>query len=541
MKRNELLNHLNDELLDRLFGFCYARTGDSYEAEELCSDILYALVRAAGRDGDITQVYPFIWKTARNVYADFSEKKRRRADNLYAGDADEILAYVPDADGTDDTDELLAAVYRRIAFLTQAYRDVMIRFYLEGLSVAEIAQRQHVTENTVRQRLFSARQKIRSEVKEMSDNCFKPVALDQIEYEIWGTGNPGWDDPRNVCTRMLSRHIVWLCRKKPKLASEIAAELNVPTVYVEEELEILRRGENGKYGLLRRLDNGRYAINFILFDRDTNERAHALYTAQMPNICSIIAAYIETHKAEYLAFPYLNRKPDLNLILWQQIFTMSRAFAENVERILREKYFADAEQPDRPFSVFGFVWNGKSYGGGWDTIEARNLCSFSRVRLSNIYITRIKKHFGCGHNAANDQKIQLALRAIDGLNVSALSSDEQEQAARAIECGYLFREGDTLYTKILVSRLADWDHLFDISEGMNSGVFEQEAEKVAAQIAALIRAVVPAYLHGEWQLANRLANMPVLDGVVECLIERGILIPPENGIGAEGCWMLVEK
>jgi len=29
--------------------------------------------------------------------------------------------------------------------------------------------------------------------------------------------------------------------------------------------------------------------------------------------------------------------------------------------------------------------------------------------------------------------------------------------------------------------------------------------------------------------------------VVECLIEKGILTPPEDGIGAEGCWMGVKK
>ncbi len=51
----------------------------------------------------------------------------------------------------------------------------------------------------------------------------------------------------------------------------------------------------------------------------------------------------------------------------------------------------------------------------------------------------------------------------------------------------------------------------------------------------------PEYLWGEWQYANSLANMPVLDAVVECLIEKGLLTPPENGLGAEGCYMLVDK
>ena len=365
MKKQELLKQFDDDLLDKLFGFCYARTNDSYEAQELCSDIIFALVKAAHTDGEITNIYSFIWRVARNVYADFSSNHRRYADTFYDGDADEILQFIPDEEQKDDSDELLNSVYRRIAFLTKAYREVMIMYYIDGLSTAEIAKQQNTSEGAVRQRLFSARQKIKSEVEEMAETYNRPVALDEIDYVIWGTGSPAWGDPRNVCTRIFSNHIVWLCHKKPMSASEIAEELNVPTVYVEEELEILRKGENGEYGFLRRLDNGKYAINFILLDKDVIEKANALYTEQLPKICDIISNYIEEHKAEYLAFPYLNKKVDMNLILWQQVSNISRAFSENVERILKEKYFSDVADVKRPFSVFGYVDNGKYYGGGF--------------------------------------------------------------------------------------------------------------------------------------------------------------------------------
>ena len=66
-------------------------------------------------------------------------------------------------------------------------------------------------------------------------------------------------------------------------------------------------------------------------------------------------------------------------------------------------------------------------------------------------------------------------------------------------------------------------------------------EIVAEEIAALIKKSIPDYLYGEWRFANILANSPVLDAVVECLIEKGVLTPPEDGVGAEGCWMSVEK
>lgn len=541
MKKQGLLEYFDDYLLDKLFGFCYARTNDSYEAEELCSDIIYALVKAANSDGEIESVYPFIWRVAHNVYADFSSNRRKRTETIYEGDSDDILLSVAEEDTSDDTSELLTSVYRRIAFLTRAYREVMIMFYMDGFSTAQIAEKQGTSEGAVRQRLFSARQKIKREVEEMEETYNKPIALDKIHYVIWGTGNPEWGDPRNVCRRMFSNHIVWLCNKKPMLASEIAEELNVPTVYVEEELEILRKGENGKYGLLRRLENGKYAINFILLDKDVFEKANAIYTEQLPKICETISNYIEEHKAEYLSFPYLNKKVDMNLILWQQVFHISDAFSYCVEGALKKNHFADVEKTDRPFSVFGYVDNGKYYGGGWDGVNAQNVCGYSNVHLDNIYITRIKKHFSCGLNVSKDPQIQLALRAIDGLDITMLSELEKEHAAKAIECGYLYRDGDMLYTKILVSALSDRDRLFDISNALQNGYFDADAEIVAAKVAELIKKSVPAYLLGEWRLANNLASMPILDAVVECLIEKGVLTPPKDGIGAEGCWMSVEK
>lgn len=161
--------------------------------------------------------------------------------------------------------------------------------------------------------------------------------------------------------------------------------------------------------------------------------------------------------------------------------------------------------------------------------------------INNIYISRVKQHFSCGHNVSTDPQLQLAIRAIDGLDVNTLNEQEKEHAAKAIECGYLYREGDVLYTKILVSSLDDADDLYKITKVLRNGYFDAEAELVAEKIAALIKRSVPAYLYNEWGLANSLANMPILDAVVEFLIEKGVLIPAEDGLGAEGCWMLVKK
>ncbi len=98
-----------------------------------------------------------------------------------------------------------------------------------------------------------------------------------------------------------------------------------------------------------------------------------------------------------------------------------------------------------------------------------------------------------------------------------------------------------LYTKILVSDIKDQDRLFELSKKLNDGCFDREAENVAGRIADMIRRTVPEYLLAEWKFFNILASGSVLDNVVETLIERGVLIPPEDGLGAEGCWMSVAR
>ena len=116
-----------------------------------------------------------------------------------------------------------------------------------------------------------------------------------------------------------------------------------------------------------------------------------------------------------------------------------------------------------------------------------------------------------------------------------------EAVKKAVTPLFYIREGDTLYTKILVSAMEDAERIFDISNRLTKGYFEKEAGAVAEKVADLIKRSVPDYLLGEWSFANSLASMPILDSVVEVLIEKGILTPPENGLGAEGCWMYVKK
>ena len=110
MKKQELLKIIDGNLLEKLFGFCYARTNDSYEAQDLCSDILFALVKAAHAEGEIENIDPFVWRVARNVYADYARQRRQYAERFYQGDSEELLPFLADQQEEENQDELLSAV-----------------------------------------------------------------------------------------------------------------------------------------------------------------------------------------------------------------------------------------------------------------------------------------------------------------------------------------------------------------------------------------------------------------------------------------------
>lgn len=539
MKKTELLQLIDQEFLDRLYGFCYGRTSDSWEAQELCSDILLALVKSAGTAGEVTDMNAYIWRIARNVYADFSRKRAEDGQRMYAGDPDELFAlYAQEMDTEDNTDQL-NRIYRGIGLLSKAYRDVLIAFYLDGLSIREIARRIGISENTARQRLFAARKNVQNEVLNMEST--KPVCMERLDFTLWGSGNPGWSDPRKVCTRQMSKHVVWLCREKPQTARNISDALHIPMPYAEEELKILTEGENGKYGMLRKEKGGKYATNFVLLDKAQMQVLWDLTLGCNRQIVDSVVKFIDEHEKEFLAFPFLNQKVDFNLILWQKFSGIANRFGTAVERILQQKHFAHIKRLEQPFIISGYQnVEGTDYGFSQNGVEARNICGYSYAYMSNIDCKWIKRHFRCDLNLGRAQAEQLAIRAIHGLDIDCLDEREREYAAKAIEEGYLYREGDQLYTKVLAIREKDsgaYDALSDAVEA----VYEADAKMVAERLAAFINKHIPARLLEQWYWVCRLAHIPLQSVVMDALVENGYLIPPNDGIGAEGCLIMVEE
>lgn len=547
MKTNEALSLLEDKnFLDKIYHFSYHRCNTSFEAEDLCSDIILALISAIQKQEEINNFYAFVWTIARRVYADYSRKRTAECQIISIENSDFILESKENEIDSflEETDEQeqISRIFKEIAFLSKAYREVMVMYYIDERKVKDIARILSINETTVRQRLFSARNSVRKEVETVGErtHILKPVKL-----VVFGTGNPCGNDPRTKADRMLSQNLIYLCKDRPKSAKELSEELCVPMPYIEEEVDIQCRGENGKYGMLRRLDNGKYAVNIHLVDYEEYDQVNKIYEKHLPEFCKVIKSALKQNENKILSFPYLSDQSDLQFILWTLISRIVWDFKKRIDQILAERFFSDVTPVNREFSCVAVAYTDEQKPAfdfyGCDSIDALSVGGYRSVMISNIYGRHIDKHFHCGHNMSQDQKLLMVLKAIGGISVEELSEAEKEIAAKALACDYLQKNGNSIEPKIIVIDKKDAENFERLSLAFNQDMGDL-AEQIAAELAGFMRSHIPEYLINEYQIyAGLIAGGKILSMVIDECINEGLLSKPENRICAKGVLMTVER
>ncbi len=547
MKTNEMLNLIGDkDFLDKMYPFSYRRCNTSHEAEDLCSDIILAVISAVYSQDSVDNFYAFAWTIARRVYADYSENRSRMRQTVSIEDTDPILTsekneidnFIEEA----AEQEYLAKIFAEIAFLSKAYREVMVMYYIDELKVKDIAVRLNISEATVKQRLFYARNTIREEVKTMNERTY---ALKPVKLAFSGTGNPIGNDPRSKTERVFSHNLIYLCKDKPRSAKELSEELCVPMPYIEDELEIQCHGENGQYGMLRKLDNGKYAVNIHLADYDEYDRANKIYEKHLEEFCDVICRTLKQNEEKILSFPFLSVQRDIRFIMWSLISRTVWDFQDRINDVLAEKYFTDITPVKRDFSCVAVAYTDEQKPAfdfyGSDGIYATEVGGYRNVFVSNIYGNRLDKHFSCGHNISQDQKLLMTLRAIGGVSIDELSETEKEFAAKAIECGYLCKNGNMLEPKIVVIDKKNEMEFYQLSFDLNNDMGDI-IDQIAGELTEFMRTHIPEHLMNEYQIYTTLiSGIRILSKAIEKCIDKGLLSEPENRLGAEGIYMVVKK
>lgn len=147
----------------RVHAYALNMLKDPARAEEILVDTMHEVWRAPARFRGDSQFSTWLIGVARNKA--LMAYRSRRPDELHA-DLDDI-AETAAADSPDGFAQLAAkqrseGVRACMGRLSNEHRECMHLVFFEGLSLAEVASVQGCPENTVKTRLFHARQKIKN-------------------------------------------------------------------------------------------------------------------------------------------------------------------------------------------------------------------------------------------------------------------------------------------------------------------------------------------------------------------------------------------
>jgi len=151
---------LYERYRDPIFRFAYRLLGSVEAAEDVTHDCFLSLIKEPGRfDSSRASLRTYIYAAARNLaakrYNSFARETGIERLDEEPSDRHEPMAQVLD-------NELAEVVQRAIASLPPLQREALVLFEYDELSLAEIAAIVGADANTVKARLFRAREKLRA-------------------------------------------------------------------------------------------------------------------------------------------------------------------------------------------------------------------------------------------------------------------------------------------------------------------------------------------------------------------------------------------
>ena len=227
------------QYLPKIYGFAMKKAFSYQEAEELSSDIVAEVYLSMLSAKEIVNIDGYVWRISEHVYSKFvSSKKKREGVSIDGMD-------IPDDTSVwdDEVDSELDLLRREIAFLTQTRRKIVYSFYYENKTISTITEEMGIPEGTVKWHLNKAR----NDLKEgfIMERKIGKLGIKPIEATGFGHGgNPGSNNgPEYYLGNKLNLNIVYSVYHSPKTLTEIAEELGVTPVYIEDTVaELVANG-----------------------------------------------------------------------------------------------------------------------------------------------------------------------------------------------------------------------------------------------------------------------------------------------------------
>lgn len=230
--------HIDDIEKNMNYLFCAAlkKCGSFEDAEDLTSEVLLAALKYPKEIRNIKQ-----WLSAvlDHKYYDMLRRKYKLPTVSINMITEEIAEERDEAEDTPNAEE----IRREIAYLSGKYREVIVRHYLNGEKVQDIADDMNIPKGTVLSRLSAGREQMKKGFDCMERFEKQSYQPDMLEITCNGCSGLNGEPWSLVDGDMMKQNILIAAYEKPVTCIEIALALGIPTAYIENAVNDLVKSE----------------------------------------------------------------------------------------------------------------------------------------------------------------------------------------------------------------------------------------------------------------------------------------------------------
>ena len=480
--------YINGELIENTYLFCVKRVSDTEAAKDLAQDILYEAVRALAGGREIVSFYSWYWKMARNKYADLI-KHRQRPDmplETAGGIAADIAPPIEKLIAEED----ISALNYSLSRLASVYREILIRFYLREQPVNSIADDLGIPVGTVKRRLFDARKKPKERFDNMNNIGTSAYAPAQVD---WFWGGSAMQASCLMDSSKIVQQVMIICRTEQKSVNDIADEMGVAPVYLEEILEKMTEEK-----LLITPAKEKYLSNCCVFPKQAymEAKVYANKAFHEKGFPEKITEKLFEVKDKITSLDFYGNHFDYGYLMWLLYAAAGDVFGTLGREKYLEKYKGKYANDGREYNLtVQYILPDENFDGSlfkemkdshWSCLYQNfNTTDYGNVTFVNGFEA---PPFPTDGRRSDDWR-QGRDRWIDGNNISLLvalaenpekhlTKYEEEKAADFLKNGLLKKEGERLTVQLPIFTKAIRDEMFSIVRA--------EMEELACEYADII-------------------------------------------------------
>ena len=457
--------YITNALIENTYLFCVRRISDSEAARDLSQDILYEALRVIANGKEFVSFYSWYWRMAKNKYADHITHKQNSALPIEAaiGYSAEDMQPIESLIASEDISRLNFSLSR----LASNHREIIIRYYLKEQKISQISAELNIPVGTVKRRLFDAKKDLKERFYNMNSTGKTAYAPADVSW-FWGYEAVG--PSMLMASSKIYPQIMVICRNEAKKLNEIADEMGVAPIYLEEAINKMLNTN-----LLVSHAKDKYQANWCVFPREVFMKAE-LYACDMFHDNSFggrITEKLLGLKEKITSLDFYGNHFDYSYLMWllyvQAGYVMGHFGGNHYRSKYGDKYPKEA---DRKYGLtMHYVLPDENYDYSaldklreieWSCLEQGfNTAKHGKVIYQNNFdmtpfpvdSSDESGDWRKGRDRwVNSENISLLIELTHDPD-KALSSYEEEKAAELLKNGLLKKENNKLIVQLPVMKI----------------------------------------------------------------------------------------